>query len=384
MAKIIALSGDVGWEINAKDIRADLKSANGGDVEFHINSPGGFVSEGIEIFNIIRAYEGHTTGVITGVAASMASYFILACNKVVAYDNAIYMIHNPWSFAIGDYNDMQKAFDMLKGMAGLLAKAYANKADTALSKIKSLMDDETFFFGDEMLTAGFVDEMLDGSADDGGDDKASAVITAKASMETCLNRMRASDAANSELEKAVAYFDGMSALIETPKKPTTPAATVAAADDNTPAGAGINKQEVKHMSLEVLLADPANASAKAEFDNVIGKARTEGKTAAKDEMKDVIARVSPTLTSADYGADVKDAGIKAITGEGHISTYETLVVIADRDIEKAKAVAAAKAKAEGGDGNGGAETPPQTAGADADAQADIDKKKADVLAQGGF
>lgn len=380
MAKIIALSGDVGWEINAKDIRADLKSANGGDVEFHINSPGGFVSEGIEIFNIIRAYEGHTTGVITGVAASMASYFILACDKVVAYDNAIYMIHNPWTFAIGDYNDMQKAFDMLKGMAGLLAKAYANKADEAISKIKSLMDDETFFFGDEIKTAGFADEMLDGSADDGdADGRASAIITAKASMETCLNRMRASDAANSELEKAVAYFDGMSALIETPKKPDiTPAAS--GGDDITPAGAGIEKQEDKHMTLAELLA--ANPSAQVEYDDAIGKARTEGATGAKDEMKAVITRVSPQLTSAAYDADVKDAGIKAITGEGHISTFETLVVIADRDIEKAKAEAAAASAAEGGDGNGGEETPGQAAGQGADDATAYAEKQARLKGKG--
>lgn len=85
-----------------------------------------------------------------------------------------------------------------------------------------------------------------------------------------------------------------------------------------------------------------NHSAKAEHDKLVVTARTEGSTEAKDEMKAVIAKVSPTLKSAAYGADVKEAGIKAIIGDGPIATFETLVVLADRDTEKAKAEAAQK------------------------------------------
>lgn len=380
MAKIIALSGVVGWEITASDIRNDLIAANGSDVEFHVNSPGGFVAESLEIFNLIRGYSGQTEARIVGEAASAMSYIILAADKVTAHENAVFMIHNAMNIVIGNHNDMRKVANVLESLSNILAKAYAKKTGKDLDDIKILMDDDSFFFGDEILAEGFVDEIIE-VGNDSDDDKASAITKARASLDTCIARLRNSDAANADFDRAVAYMDGMSALMDPPTKPKIEPAAVAGDDlHKTPAVAGNKKQEVKHMTLEALLADPANTSAKAEFEAAIARARTEGETAAKDEMKAVIAKVSPQLTSAEYDADVKDAGIKAITGEGHISTFETLVVIADRDIEKAKADAA---KAES---NKLLETPgsPAEVAADAEAVAEFQKKKDDVKKQGGL
>ena len=131
-------------------------------------------------------------------------------------------------------------------------------------------------------------------------------------------------------------------------------------------------------TLAELLAE--NLSAKAEHDKLVVTARTEGTTEARDVMKAVIAKVSPVLTSAEYGPDVKDAGIKAIIGDGPIATFETLVVLADRDTEKAKAEAAKK-ETEKGKETPGASGEELT---DAEAKAAFDKKKADVASQGGF
>lgn len=382
MAKIIALSGDVGWEITAAKIRTELAAAKGKDVEFHVNSPGGFVSESLEIFNLIRGHKGHTEARITGVAASAASYIILAADKVTAHENAVLMIHNAWNLAIGDHNDMRKVADTLESLSNIYAKEYARVTGKALENIKSFMDADTFFFGDEILAEGFVDEII-AAPDDSDDDKASAVIKARASMDTCFARLKDSEAANDDFNKAVAYVDGMSALLDSnPKTKTTLAAVgdyaTGANATKTPAGAG-NKQEDDKMTFkEFLESDP---SAQAAFDAALATARTEGEAFAKDEMKAVIASISPKLTSEAYGPDVKEAGIKAITGEGHISTFETLVIMADRDIE-AKKAADAKAESEESE-----ETPGSGGGGVADeaaAAAAIKAKKDAVLAQGGF
>ncbi len=123
-----------------------------------------------------------------------------------------------------------------------------------------------------------------------------------------------------------------------------------------------------------------NPSAKAEHDVLVATARTEGATGAKDEMKTVIAQISPTLKSDAYGIDVKEAGINAITGDGPIATFLTLVVLADRDTEKIKAELARKESEESG------ETPGSSGNklTDAEAKAAFDKKKKDVKDQGGF
>jgi ATP-dependent protease ClpP protease subunit len=234
MAKVIALSGDVGWEITAKKIREELKSAKGKDVEFHVNSPGGFVFDAFEIYNVIRAYKGKTEARITGFAASAASYIVLAADKVTAHENAVYMIHNAWNLAIGDHNDMRKVANTLEGLSNILAKAYAKKTGKDVDAIKSFMDNDTYFFGDEMQVEGFVDEMIE-AADD-GDDKDSAIMKARAAMDTCLKRMRESEAANQDLEKAVAYMDGLSALMSDTKK--NKKKTAADPDDDGGCGGG--------------------------------------------------------------------------------------------------------------------------------------------------
>lgn len=218
MAKIIALSGHVGWELTAEDIRAELKDAKGGDVEFHVNSPGGFVFEGIEIFNIIRDYEGHTEARIIGLAASMMSYIVLAADKVSAYDNATFMIHNAIAFAIGSHNDMRKVANTLESLSNILAKAYAIKTGKSLDEIKALMDDTTFLFGDEILHEGFIDEIIEAPEDDKHEDdkdkdKESALMGARASVEICFNKVRNSKAANEDFERAVAYTDSLSLLL---------------------------------------------------------------------------------------------------------------------------------------------------------------------------
>lgn len=218
MAIEVTLSGDVGFEINANDIRIELARANGADIDFLLNSRGGLVFVGIEIFNLIRAYKGHTNMIITGIAASMGSYIALAANKVIAHDNTSFMIHNAMGIVLGNHNEMRERANALEGMSNILAKGYADKSGKTLSEVKALMDTESFFFGDEMREAGFVDEILD-ATDDNDQDKASALITTLASVDAVIARMNDSEAANADLDRAVAYVDSMSLLGE-PKAET--------------------------------------------------------------------------------------------------------------------------------------------------------------------
>jgi ATP-dependent Clp endopeptidase proteolytic subunit ClpP len=222
MPVIIVLSGVVGWDITAKELRAELVKAKGKDVEFHVNSPGGLVFAGIEIFNLIRDYKGHTEARITGLAASAASYIVLAADRVSAHENATFMIHNALALAIGNHNDMRKVANTLEGISNILAKAYARKTGKPIDEIKSMMDAETFLFGNEMLHEGFVDEVIEDEAEDKEDehDKETAIMSARAMIESCRDMMKESDAANEDFNRAVAWFDNMSLLLEEPKAVT--------------------------------------------------------------------------------------------------------------------------------------------------------------------
>ena len=152
--------GDDDTIISAKKVR-DWLSEQNGDITIEVNSGGGSVMEGITIHNLLKDYaKGTVTIVITGMAASIASYLILSGDRVKAHDNAVYMIHNVTNFAIGDHNVMRKTADVLEGLTSLLAKKYAEKTGKNQKEVLKLMNSESWFYGDEILSNGFIDEIV--------------------------------------------------------------------------------------------------------------------------------------------------------------------------------------------------------------------------------
>ena len=191
--KKISISGEIGWDYTSTSIRDSLREAKGGDIELEIASPGGDVFDGIEIYNAIRDYKrdnpkSQIMATLKGLVASMASYIASnpAIDLVAAEDNAVYMIHNPWMLAMGDYREMVKQSAFLEGLAGILASAYVERTGKKETEIRSLMDSETWLFGSEMKDAGFVDEMVasvDGACGPDTDKKKKALALARGSFD---------------------------------------------------------------------------------------------------------------------------------------------------------------------------------------------------------
>ena len=153
--------------ITAAQVTEALAGLKDGEtLELSINSPGGDVYEGIAIFNAIREVAKTHPVVVTinGLAASMASYIALAArtvdgNAVVkASDNSIFMIHNPYTGMYGDYKKFEKTASYLKQLAGALAGVYQSVSKKSEKDIRALMDETTFFVGNEIFENGFANE----------------------------------------------------------------------------------------------------------------------------------------------------------------------------------------------------------------------------------
>ncbi len=159
-------------------VRNELAKVGAGeDVRITINSPGGDLWDCIAIYNVIRDFaRNHTdiqiTTYIQGMAASAASVIALAAhsvsikNKILVEDNSIYMIHNGWSVVIGDRNEMRTCADAMERTDDLIASCYSGRTGKKVSEIKSLMDAESWYFGKEIVEAGFADEVIE-TADNG-------------------------------------------------------------------------------------------------------------------------------------------------------------------------------------------------------------------------
>ena len=187
------------YGINAETIRLALEQVPAGEgVEIVIHSPGGSVSEGVASFNLIRdfAREHEVKVYILGLAASMASYVALAAkmgnpnNKVVVEDNSIYMIHNAWTYVEGDYREMAKQGQWLERISALLANAYVAATGKPVEEIRHLMDEETYFLGQEIVDFGFADEVIKSGKDVSALDKSALIASAKLAFEAAMAKAK--------------------------------------------------------------------------------------------------------------------------------------------------------------------------------------------------
>lgn len=129
------------------------------DLEVHINSPGGDVASGMELYSMFSRVP-NATAYIDGFAASAAGVAAMGCTCVSMTPVSTIMIHNVWCSGVqGDYHDMDKASKMLKSLNASMASAYVAKSGRDLQEILNLMDRETWITADKALQYGFADEV---------------------------------------------------------------------------------------------------------------------------------------------------------------------------------------------------------------------------------
>lgn len=152
-----------GEGVTAKGVKSQLDSMSG-DVLVRINSLGGDVFDGFAIHNLLKQYPGEITVKIDGVAASAASIIAMAGDQVEIADNAMIMIHNPWTFAVGDADTMLKSAELLEKVKGSIITSYEAKTGIDSETLAAAMDAETWYTAPEAIEQGFADSVLDESA----------------------------------------------------------------------------------------------------------------------------------------------------------------------------------------------------------------------------
>lgn len=142
------------------DIQEQLDDAKGDDVTFNINSGGGDVFAGNEIYYLISQYKGNTVADITGIAASIATVICCAADKVRAVPGAQYMIHNVSGGARGDYHAMDKASEILVNANRTISNTYRLKTGMSEKALLKLMDEETWMDVQRASNLNFIDEII--------------------------------------------------------------------------------------------------------------------------------------------------------------------------------------------------------------------------------
>lgn len=124
-----------------KDVADALAAANGQPIEVYINSGGGYVHAGTDIYTTLCEYPGEVNIKII-YAASAASVIAMAGHSMISPVGQM-MIHNVYSSADGDYRALHRAGDRLDIACDALANAYMRKTGKTRDEIRAMMDAET-------------------------------------------------------------------------------------------------------------------------------------------------------------------------------------------------------------------------------------------------
>lgn len=151
--------GDIYDGLDARTIRQQITDSAPAAIDVRINSGGGYVMEGLAIFNALAEAKaaGRTIRVfIDGLAASMASVIAMVGDEIAMADNALFMIHNPWDVAIGDAEQLRSAADRLDKIRDQLIGIYAARTGLSASVLTAMMRAETWMNAQEALDNKFI------------------------------------------------------------------------------------------------------------------------------------------------------------------------------------------------------------------------------------
>lgn len=172
--RTIELFGRVGDEekgVTDKSILAQLSDTSPvEDIHVVVNSPGGHVWQGLNIYQALVAREGMVDVEVRGIAGSIASVVAMAGDRITMHQSSRFMIHNamgPSALAFGNAAKLREAADetiktaeLLDSISDDLVNIYAARTQQPREEIRAMMDAETFLTASEARSKGFVDNII--------------------------------------------------------------------------------------------------------------------------------------------------------------------------------------------------------------------------------
>lgn len=223
----IYIYGDIGesWyeeTVSAATFVKELNEIEADAITVRINSIGGSVPDGLAIYNALRRHKAEVTIEIDGMALSVASLIAMAGDKVNMANNAMLMIHGPWTYASGNSVELRDMADQLDAWAAAMSNSYAARTGDQPAMLALLTDGKDHFYtAEQALAEKFIDAITDPMP-----------VSASAARDLPLNRYRSLPAALQTVGTlAAAAAPSQELLMTTPNSAATqtPAATAAAA-----------------------------------------------------------------------------------------------------------------------------------------------------------
>jgi ATP-dependent Clp protease protease subunit len=134
------------------------------DIHFYINSPGGVITAGMAIYDVMQFVKPDVCTYVLGQACSMGSFLAQAGTPGKRYmlPHARHMIHQPSGGARGMQSDIAIQYQEITKMKDMLTKLYVehNTAGKSYADFEKDMDRDTFMSAEEALSYGLCDKIV--------------------------------------------------------------------------------------------------------------------------------------------------------------------------------------------------------------------------------
>lgn len=158
---------DVWWdnEVSPVTIRNSLDEMGPvSSLNIRVNSYGGSVYAGNAIINILDGYRRKTgakiNAYIEGIAASMGSGIPMVADKIYMAENAMYMLHKPFTLVYGNSDELEKNVEILEKAEDTLVTNYMRHFKGTEDELRQMLSDETWLTASEALEYGLCDEII--------------------------------------------------------------------------------------------------------------------------------------------------------------------------------------------------------------------------------
>lgn len=160
--KTIYLKGTIGLDITAEKLKSMVNLNSTEKLQILLNSTGGSIFEAFELYDILKNYKGQKEFVLLPLAASAASYWTMAGDKISAFKNSIWMAHKIQTIAIGDADEMQLQADIMRALENIMVEAYQKRLPGTKEEILNKLKNEVWMVGWEQLAEnGIIDNVID-------------------------------------------------------------------------------------------------------------------------------------------------------------------------------------------------------------------------------
>ncbi|MBE0434651.1 MAG: Clp protease ClpP [Methylomicrobium sp.] len=157
----LSIHDEIGlWGIGAGEFIRDLRSISAKTINLSVHSPGGSVIDGLAMHNALNQHPSSIFATVEGIAASAASFVLMAADRIYMPEDSFIMIHNALGGIIGEAEEIRTYADTVEKLQNSIINIYQKRTGVPVDEIKTMMNAETWMNASEAVEKGFADAVI--------------------------------------------------------------------------------------------------------------------------------------------------------------------------------------------------------------------------------